>query len=765
MTATVTRRRRIRICVRGVVQGVGFRPFVYTRAAAHAMTGSVRNDSSGAIIEVEGDATDVGDFLADLTNRAPPLAVIESVETQDLPVIGGTGFVIADTSRSDGGRTLVSPDVAICADCAAEQSDPADRRYRHAFVNCTNCGPRFTIIASLPYDRANTTMAAFGMCADCAREYHDPADRRFHAQPVCCPNCGPTLSYRTGDGITAGESALRRARALLRGGGILAVKGVGGYHLACDAGNEDAVADLRLRKRRGDKPFAVMVPDLGTAQDIADIDDASARLLSGTQRPIVLVPRHSAAALADSIAPHNPDLGVMLAYAPLHALLFGLPGDEPGPSVLVMTSGNLAGEPISFSDDDALKRLSHLADGWLMHDREILVPCDDSVVRVVDGMELPIRRSRGYSPLPVALPVSVPPSLAVGGDLKNAFAVADQKYAWLSQHIGDMDDLATLAAFDSAERHLERLTGVGPETIVADSHPGYRSTAWAHRNAAGRPVRSVQHHHAHIASVMAEHGLDGAQRVLGFAFDGTGYGPDGAIWGGEMLLADYKGYQRLAQLKYVPLAGGDVSVLRPYRMALSHLWAAGLAWDEDLPPVRACPPLERRALRHQLDSGLGCVPTSSMGRLFDAVSAVVGVRQVVAYEAQAAIELEGLSRNAEQRGKRYAFSVDTSRLPAIIDAAPVLGAIVDDLRAGTATGAIGAKFHRAVADVVVELAGMEDTGGQPIALSGGVFQNALLLRMTLEGLLANGFRVITHRHVPPNDGGIALGQLLVGTAG
>jgi hydrogenase maturation protein HypF len=380
-------------------------------------------------------------------------------------------------------------------------------------------------------------------------------------------------------------------------------------------------------------------------------------------------------------------------------------------------------------------------------------------------MELPIRRSRGYAPLPVALPVSVPPTLAVGGDLKNTFAVADQKYAWLSQHIGDMDDLATLSAFDSAERHLEALTGVRPEIVVADSHPSYRSTSWAERNAGARPVRSVQHHHAHIAAVMAEHGLDGSQPVLGFAFDGTGYGPDGAIWGGEVLLADYKGFQRLAQLKYVPLPGGDVSVLRPYRMALAHLSAAGLAWDEDLPPVRACPPLERRALRHQLDSALGCVPTSSMGRLFDAVSALVGVRQVVAYEAQAAIELEGLSRNTEQTGKRYAFGVDTTRLPAIIDAGPVLGAIVDDLRAGTATGVIGAKFHRAVADAVVELAGMEDTGDQPIALSGGVFQNALLLRMTVDGLLAKGSRVITHRHVPPNDGGIALGQLLVGTAG
>ena len=765
MTATVTRRRRIRICVRGVVQGVGFRPFVYTRAAAHAMTGSVRNDSSGAIIEVEGDATDVDEFLADLTNRAPPLAVIESVETQDLPVIGGTGFVIADTSRSDGGRTLASPDVAMCAECAAEQKDPADRRYRHAFVNCTNCGPRFTIIASLPYDRANTTMAGFGMCADCAREYHDPADRRFHAQPVCCPNCGPTLRYRTGDGVTQGESALHRARALLRGGGILAVKGIGGYHLACDAGNEDAVAELRHRKRRGDKPFAVMVPDLGTAHGVADIDDVSARLLSGTQRPIVLVPRRSAAPLADSIAPHNPDLGVMLAYAPLHALLFGLPGDEPGPSVLVMTSGNLGGEPICFSDDDALKRLIHLADGWLMHDREILVPCDDSVVRVVDGMELPIRRSRGYSPLPVALPVSVPPSLAVGGDLKNAFAVADQKYAWLSQHIGDMDDLATLSAFDSAERHLERLTGVGPETIVADSHPGYRSTAWAHRNARGRPVHSVQHHHAHIAAVMAEHGLDGAQRVLGFAFDGTGYGPDGAIWGGEMLLADYKGYQRLAQLKYVPLAGGDVSVLRPYRMALSHLWAAGLGWDDDLPSVRACPDDERRILQHQLETGLGCAPTSSMGRLFDAVASLAGVRQTVAYEAQAAIELEGMSRDFDSGTTPYAFAVDTDQTPAVIDPAPVLAAVVSDVHAGVGPGVIGARFHRAVAALVVELAAAVTSGRHTVALSGGVFQNALLLRQVSRALRERGFEVITHRLVPPNDGGLALGQLLVGNSG
>jgi hydrogenase maturation protein HypF len=761
----MTARRRSRICVRGVVQGVGFRPFVYTTAAALGLTGSVRNDSAGAIIEVEGDASDLDVFLTRLGNRAPPLAVVESIETQQIPLLGGTGFAIADTSRSDGGRTLASPDVAMCAECSAEQRDPANRRYRHAFVNCTNCGPRFTIIASLPYDRASTTMAGFPMCADCTREYHDPADRRFHAQPVCCPNCGPTLSYRSGDGgITGGEPAVHQARRLLRDGGVLAVKGIGGYHLACDAANEHTVAQLRGRKRRGDKPFAVMVPDLATAHRIAAIDDMSARVLSGLQRPIVLMPRLPSAPVADSVAPHNRDLGVMLAYAPLHALLFGLPGDEWAPPVLVMTSGNLGGEPICFTDDDAVERLSHLADGWLMHNRDILVPCDDSVVRVVDATELPIRRSRGYAPLPVALPVPVPPTLAVGGDLKNTLAVADRKYAWLSQHIGDMDDLATLSAFDSAEQHLEALTGVVPEIVVADSHPGYRSTGWAHRNACGRPLRTVQHHHAHVAAVMAEHGLDGSEPVLGFAFDGTGYGPDGAVWGGEVLLADYKDYQRLARLKYVPLAGGDISVLRPYRMALSHLWAAGIEWDHDLAPVRACPEDERRVLRHQLETGLGCAPTSSMGRLFDAVSSLAGVRQTVAYEAQAAIELEGMSRDYDCGETEYEFDVDNGQLPAVIDPAPVIAAVVADARAGVSRGVIGARFHHAVSKLVVDLASAGHASARTVALSGGVFQNALLLRLTLRLLRDSGFEVITHRFVPPNDGGIALGQLLVGNS-
>ncbi len=762
----MTDRRRLRVRVHGVVQGVGFRPFVYTTAAALGLSGSVRNDSSGAIIEIEGSPDDVDDFLGALQNRPPPLAVVEAVDTEAIPLVGGTGFVIGDSSRSTGSRTLASPDIAMCAACAAEQRDPNDRRYRHPFVNCTNCGPRFTIIGSLPYDRAATTMASFTMCADCAGEYTDPADRRFHAQPVCCPGCGPTLRYRDRDGqLTNGDAGLDAARLLLREGGVLAVKGVGGYHLACDAGDEHAVMELRRRKRRGDKPFAVMVADVATARAIATIDDAAARVLASPQRPIVLVPRRAGSDVADAVAPNNPDIGVMLAYTPLHVLLFGLPGDEPGPRTLVMTSGNLGGEPICYADDDAIDRLTHLADGWLMHDRDILVPCDDSVLRIVDGAELPIRRSRGYAPLPVALPVAVPPTLAVGADLKNTFAVAERKYAWLSQHIGDMDDLATLSAFGAAERHMEALTGVVPEVIVADAHPGYRSTSWAERHAGDRPVRLVQHHHAHIAAVMAEHGLDGSERVLGFAFDGTGYGPDGAVWGGEVLLADYKGYQRLAHLKYVPLAGGDLSVRRPYRMALAHLWAAGLPWDEDLPPVRACPADERRALALQLENGVGCTPTSSMGRLFDAVSALVGVRHVAAYEAQAAIELEGLSRAAEPGARGYSFTVESRQPSAVVDPAPVFAAIIADLRAGATAGAIGARFHRAVAGLVVELAGLDEAGDRTVALSGGVFQNALLLQLTLDALRGKGFRVITHRHVPPNDGGLALGQLLVGNAG
>ncbi|HEY5843399.1 MAG TPA: Sua5/YciO/YrdC/YwlC family protein, partial [Mycobacterium sp.] len=487
-----------------------------------------------------------------------------------------------------------------------------------------------------------------------------------------------------------------------------------------------------------DKPFAVMARDLSVAGSLVKVDG----LLAGPQRPIVLLPRLPSAPVAASVAPRNPDLGVMLPYTPLHTLLL----EPPGPSVLVMTSGNLAGEPLCYRDDDAVARLSGLADGFLTHERPILVPCDDSVVRP----SFPIRRSRGYAPLPVALPLPVAPTLAVGGDLKNTFALADGRYAWLSQHIGDMDDLATLSAFEDAERHLEALTSVAPDVVVADAHPRYRSGQWARRRGA---VHTAQHHHAHIAAVMAEHGLDGSRRVTGFAFDGTGYGTDGAVWGGEVLLAAYKGFERLAHLRYVPLAGGDLAVRRPYRMALAHLWAAGIEWASDLPAVVACPVPERRVLVHQLETGLGCVPTSSMGRLFDAVAALAGVRQVVDYEAQAAIELEGLARGIVEPG--YVFDG--------LDPRPVLRAVVADVRAGVPPTVISARFHAGVADAIV--AQSERAGLETVALSGGVFQNPTLLRLACARLREAGFDVITHRHVPPGDGGIALGQLMIGNTG
>ena len=765
-------RERRRLRVTGVVQGVGFRPFVYTTATELCLTGSVANDSGGVVIEVEGEPRALDALIQRVRDGPPPLAVVERVVVDELPARGGTGFQIADSSRSASGRTLAAPDVATCADCLRELIDPADRRFRHPFITCTNCGPRFTIIVDLPYDRAATTMAGFPMCARCAREYHDPTDRRFHAQPIACPDCGPSLELVDHGGHRgSGEQALARARRLLAAGAVVAVKGLGGYHLACDAGNDDAVATLRRRKRRGDKPFAVMVADLAAAQCLAAVNEAEAALLTGQRRPIVLVAkrRDPTVTLADAVAPGNPDLGLLLPYTPLHVLLLGLGGDEPGPPALVLTSGNLGGEPIVSDDAEALTRLAPLADAWLRHDRPIRVPCDDSVTRVVDGVELPIRRSRGYAPMPVALPRAVAPTLAVGADLKNTCAVADGRYAWLSQHVGDMDDLATLDAFDRTQQHLQTLTAVRPGRLVADRHPAYRSTTWARTHAETRPVRYVQHHHAHIASVLGEHGHDGREPVIGIAFDGTGYGTDGAVWGGEVLLADYAGFRRYAHLRYVPLPGGDAAVLRPYRMALSHLSAAGVTWPGGmtaaLPPVRACPPEEERVLRHQLASGLGCVPTSSMGRLFDAVSSIAGVRHVVDFEAQAAIELEGLSRTAGDVTDPYAFEIlrDAPDGPLLADASPVVRAAAADVLRGTDPGVVGGRFHGAVRDLVVELArrARRDTGLETVALGGGVFQNALLLGGVCRALREEDFTILRPHTLPPNDGGLALGQVLV----
>lgn len=749
-------RVRRRFLVAGVVQGVGFRPFVYVTATALGLTGEVSNDSAGVVIEVEGDPAAVAEFATALCRDAPPLAQVERVVATDLPVRGGTGFRIGDSRSSGGGRTLASPDVATCADCARELADPTDRRYRHPFITCTNCGPRFTIICALPYDRPSTTMARFPMCTDCAREYADPADRRFHAQPIACPNCGPQLELVAGDTRLVGAEALAHARQLLAAGAIVAVKGLGGYHLACDATDEGATSTLRRRKARGAKPFAVMVADLDTAGELAHLDSPAAALLAGSRRPIVLLARRAGAFLAPSVAPGNPDLGLLLPYTPVHTLLLGLDEDAPGPRALVMTSGNRSGEPIVTDDDDALERLGGLADAWLRHDRPIRVPCDDSVTRVVDGEELPLRRSRGYAPLPVALPIEVGPTLAVGAEVKNTCAVGAGRYAWLSQHVGDMDDLRTLDAFADTQAHLQLLTGVTPTALAADAHPAYRSTGWARRARGDRPLHTVQHHHAHIASVMAEHGLDGTRPVIGVAFDGTGYGSDGAVWGGEVLVADYAGFERVGHLAYVPLPGGDATVHRPYRMALAHLHAAGVAWTDDLPCVAACAADERAVLEHQLRTGLGCTPTSSMGRLFDAVSSLAGVRHAADYEGQAAIELEGRSRSVEAAGGAYRFGEP-------MDATPVIRAVANDVRTGVPSSLIGARFHSAVVDLVATVArrARAETGLSTVALSGGVFQNALLLTGACRVLRRDGFTVLRHRVVPPNDGGLALGQLII----
>ncbi len=757
-------RIRSRFEVSGLVQGVGFRPFVYVGASELGLTGSVSNSPSGVVVEVEGEPGAVAELARRLAHAAPPLADVQQVSETRQPPRGGTGFTIEESAGGEG-RTLASPDVATCDDCLRELADPADRRHRHPFITCTNCGPRFTVITALPYDRAATTMAGFAMCDACRGEYDDPADRRFHAQPIACPECGPTLEL-VGDGPRAtGDDAVRRARDLIARGLVVAVKGLGGYHLACDARNEAAVAELRRRKQRGDKPFAVMVRDTEVAAGLVVMDSVERGLLTGNRKPIVLLGRLETGRLAASVAPGNPDLGLMLPYTPLHVLLL----ESPGTDALVMTSGNVSGEPIVTDDATACERLSSIADAWLRHDRPIHVPCDDSVARVVGGAELPLRRSRGHAPLPLALPFAVEPVLAVGADLKNTCALASGRYAWVSQHIGDLDDLATQAALTASEAHLEELTGVRPEAIVADAHPGYRSSRWAREHAEGREVRTVQHHHAHVASVMGEHGLGSDDTVIGVAFDGTGYGTDGAIWGGEVLVAGYKSFRRAARLAYVPLAGGDASVLRPYRMALAHLWAAGIAWADDLPAYAACPETERGVLAHQLSTGLGCVPTSSMGRLFDAVSSLVGVRHTVDYEAEAAIELESLARQVPAP-EPYRFALTEpggGGGPWVAEPAPVLRAVVDDVRRGVPAADVAARFHAGVATLVADLADHErrHTGLDVVVLAGGVFQNTVLLESSTHLLEDRGFTVLRPRLLPPHDGGIAFGQILVGSLG
>ncbi|MDQ0939102.1 carbamoyltransferase HypF [Streptomyces sp. V1I1] len=768
---------RRKVTVRGTVQGVGFRPFVHRLASELDLSGFVLNGTDGVFTEVEGTPAAVEEFCRRLREQPPPLADVRDIGYETVTPLGGGGFTIRRSRTEGNGAAAIPPDTATCADCLRELADPRDRRYRHPFIACTHCGPRLTIAAGLPYDRSTTTMGVFPLCPLCAREYDDPADRRFHAQPVACPSCGPRLRLTpatgTEPGPADGADALVRARELLARGAVLAVKGLGGYHLACAADDPGAVATLRARKERGGKPFAVMCADLAAAERIARVGPAEKTVLTGHRRPIVLLQRRAddeAGGLADAVCPGSPQVGVMLPYSPLHQLLFGLRGDPPGPRVLVMTSGNRSGEPIVTDDAEALSRLAGIADAWLWHDRAIAASCDDSVVRLrPDGSELLLRRSRGYAPAPLPLPVRVPPTLAVGGDLKNTLCLGAGRDAWFSPHIGDMGDLATVTASGQAAQRLTALTGITPRLLAADRHPGYHSSRRAARRAAetDTTLRLVQHHHAHIASLMAEHGLDGRTPVIGVAFDGTGFGDDGAVWGGEVLLADYRGYRRLAHLMYAPLPGGDAGVGNPCRTALARLRTAGLPWTADLPCVAACPPEELRLLARQLERNIACVPTSSMGRLFDAVSSLLGICHRAGYEAQAAVELEAAAALAWDRddsvtyrfGLRSTYGDGTTR----IDPAPVLRAVVGDRRAGVPVPVVAARFHRAVAAAVTDacLIARRGTGIGTVGLTGGVFANALLDEACTERLTAAGLTVLRHRHVPPGDGGLALGQLLV----
>ncbi|GAA2547073.1 carbamoyltransferase HypF [Pseudonocardia hydrocarbonoxydans] len=741
---------RWRVTVTGVVQGVGFRPFVHRAATELGLSGFVGNDAAAVFVEAQGPRASVEELVRRLAADAPPLAHVAAVRATGVELRPGGGFEIVASAQAGGARTAIPPDVAVCDDCVAELFDPADRRYRHPFVTCTNCGPRFTIVRGLPYDRPATTMAGFPMCAACAREYHDPADRRFHAQPIACPDCGPTLTFRWhGDDIPVARmsrlAGVGAARAALADGHVVAVKGIGGYHLACDARSEDAVAALRARKARGGKPFAVMVRDLDAARALAEVDADEAAVLTSPARPVVLLRRRPGAAVADGVAPGSPWLGVLLPYTPVHHLLL-----EHG-GALVMTSANRSDEPICFTDDDERERLPALADAVLTHDRPIHVPCDDSVVRVVDGHELPVRRSRGYAPLPVDLGREVPAVLAVGAELKNTFCVTDGRLAFCSAHVGDMGTLETLRAFERAVGQLTGLRG-RPARLAADLHPAYRTRAWAEDRAGERPLDLVQHHHAHVVALLAEHGRLG-EPIVGVAFDGTGYGTDHTVWGGEILRLgpDSHRFTRVAHLAPVPLPGGDAAVRHPRRMALAHLHAAGIAWAADLPPVAACTDAERRVLAAQLASGTGCVPTTSVGRLFDAVASLLGVRHTVTHEGQAAMELEALA----------AGDGPALRLGADLDPAPVLAGLVEGLRAGVPVAALASAFHEALAAAVAEVVARVCGGVGLVGLTGGAFQNVLLLRLTRRRLQDAGFTVLVHRVVPPNDGGLALGQAAV----
>ncbi len=799
--------------ITGIVQGVGFRPFVYSLASRLELHGWVKNTSAGVEIEVEGSPKSIQEFTTRLQGEAPPLAIIDGFRIEMRQPSGYTQFIIVKSEAIPQAFQPISPDVSVCDDCLQELFDPTDRRYHYPFTNCTNCGPRFTIIKDIPYDRPNTTMSEFDLCPECLVEYTDPLDRRFHAQPVACPECGPHVwlefspSFQIAKNRTnfvgklpllKGTNALIKTQQLLREGIILAIKGLGGFHIACDATNPNAVKRLRERKLRVDKPFAVMMPNVDTVRLHCNIGETEAEVLKSRECPILILPRRPESSIAEEIAPNQNTIGVMLPYTPLHYLLFN-DWDSSGtrtldnllPLVFVMTSGNMSEEPIVTDNGEALRRLSPLVDAYLMHNRPIHIRSDDSVARNFrsvpnkkendDNRSLKvtmIRRSRGYAPIPLTIPWEGIPMLATGAELKNAFCLTRDKYAFLSHHIGDMENYETLLSFEEGIYHYERLFKIIPEALAYDLHPNYLASRYALKRADqdGIPAFGVQHHHAHIAACMAENGLTTDQPVIGVSFDGTGYGEDGAIWGGEFLIADYANYTRFAHLAYAPLPGGDIAIRKPARIALAYLWQAELDWETDIAPVLFLSHQELLALKSQLEKDVNTPKTSSVGRLFDAVAALINVRQEINYEAQAAIELEALVDPNEDKAYtfEYVFSdaKPTNELsshskvnPVKIEHKPLFSEIITDLHDGVEKGRISARFHNGLALVVKNIcvAMRYSSSINQVVLSGGVWQNLVLLQKTIKFLDEAGFEVLCHAAVPPNDGGLALGQVAIAT--
>jgi hydrogenase maturation protein HypF len=744
--------------INGIVQGVGFRPFVFQAAHRHGIRGTVANTATGVSIHAEGAPEKIADFCRELAESPPPLAHITAMRIFEEAAAGQTAFTITASSGRDRRGTLISPDVAVCADCLAELFDPANRRFRYPFINCTNCGPRYTIIADIPYDRPKTAMKAFAMCPQCQAEYDDPLDRRFHAQPNACAACGPSAGLCAAAGAPlVCNDAIAAAADLLKAGAIVAVKGLGGYHLAVDAENPAALARLRRRKHRDDKPFAVMSRDLQAVARYARVTPAEAALLTSCQRPIVLLAKNSPHPLAAAIAPGNRWIGVMLPYTPVHHLLLA-----EGFLALVMTSGNLSAEPIAIANDEALDRLEGIADYFLVHDRDILLRSDDSVVRHAAGATRFLRRSRGFVPTPVFLKDPTPPILACGAELKNTVCLTRGDQAFVSQHVGDMENLATFEFFQETVNHLKRILDITPRVVAHDLHPDYLSTRFAEAQGGLRRV-GVQHHHAHIVSCLAENQAAGP--VIGLAFDGTGYGTDGAIWGGEVLLVEAARFRRAAHLAYVPLPGGAAAIREPWRMALSYLWDAfGDDYRKlDLPLLKARDAARIETVAAMVRRGLNAPPTSSLGRLFDAVAALAGIRYHVTFEGQAAMELEMAAGGAPERPYAVGWEEGAVRR---IPPAPIIRGVVADLLAGVPAAVVSGRFHATLVDLFTRLCAAlrVETGIERVALSGGVFQNLLLFTGLKDSLEKQGFTVFSHTRVPTSDGGIALGQAVVAAA-